>query len=156
MRILGVTVAAFMVLGCIPAHRQHRLIDLYTSAHCVPLSTSSTVVPPVREWDAMLRTSQGRVVRVSGWQAVSGRIVARDETGATHVVADAGDYVYPEDVRTSREGDTVFVKARGLAGGLFDETWLFAYDLLRFKETGKIRVEPTALPPRCPGGPTGS
>ena len=152
-RPLAALIVAVVATGCAVPKRQHRLIDHYAAAACVALSTTPTVRPPVREWDAMVRTSRGQALRLSGAQAVSGRIVARDETGTVHVVADAGDYVYPDDVRADAETDRVFVKASGLAGGLFSETWLFEYDLRNFRQVGKIRVDPTVLPPECPGGP---
>ena len=111
--------------------------------------------PSVREWDAVIRLAHGREVRLSGAETVSGRIIARDtRSGEEHIVADAGDYVYPADVRTSAEFERVYVKADGLAGGLSDQTWLFEYDLLGYRELAKVRVDPAVLPPECAGGPS--
>lgn len=69
------------------------------------------------------------------------------------MVANAGDYIYPADVRTSADFGRVFVKADGLAGGLWRETWLFEYDVLKYRQVAKVRVDPAVLPPECPGGP---
>ncbi len=87
-------------------------------------------------------------------QRVSGRVVARDDrTGEERIVADAGDYIYPADLRTNSQRDRLFVKASGLAGGLWHETWLFEYDIVQNHQTDKVRVKPSALPPECPAGP---
>lgn len=140
---------AVVTAGCAVPRRQHRVIDRYAAAACLALSTTPHVQPPVREWDAVVRTSRGQALRLSGAQTVGGRIVARDERGTVHVVADAGDYVYPDDVRTSAETDRIFVKASGLGGGMFSETWLFEYDLENLRQVDKIRVDPAVLPPEC-------
>jgi len=137
----------------IPQHR-HPVIDRYSAANCLPLLAESRVQPPVREWDVIVRPSGGAEVSLSGSQFVGGKIVARDRrTGETHVVADAGDYVYPDDVRTGPDGVRVYVKASGLAGGLWHETWLFEYDLASYRHLAKVRVDASVLPPECPGGP---
>src|SRR5262249_35470080 len=135
--------------------RQHPVIDRYKTAACLPLLAESRVQPSVREWDAPVRTASGTELVISGYQAVGGAVVARDKrTGATHVVANAGDYVYPADVRTSSDFTRVYVKAAGLAGGLSEETWLFEYDLTEYRQLNKIPVDPSVLPPECPGEPT--
>ena len=151
----SVLVAAACVLtGCAAPVRQHPLIDRYTGAACLPLLKESRVQPPVREWEVTLRPSGGGEVTLMGAQTVSGAIVARDSrTGVTHVVAAAGDYVYPADVRTTTDFGRVYVKAKGLAGGIWHETWLFEYDLVQHRQLAKARVDPRVLPPECPGGP---
>src|SRR5262249_24562065 len=119
--------------ACAVPRRQHPVIDRYKTAACLPLLAESRVQPSVREWDAPVRTASGTELVISGYQAVGGAVVARDKrTGATHVVANAGDYVYPADVRTSSDFTRVYVKAAGLAGGLSEETWLFEYDLTEY------------------------
>jgi hypothetical protein len=141
--------------GCALPRRQHPVIDRYKAADCLPLLAEPRVKPPVREWDATVRTRTGSEIAISGYQAVSGRIVARDKrTGEAHVVATAGDYVYPADVRISSDFARVYVKADGLAGGLWHETWLFEYDLTQYRQLDRIRVDPSVLPAECPGGPT--
>jgi hypothetical protein len=68
-----------------------------------------------------------------------------------HVVADAGDYIYPSDVRVSAASDQLYVKAAGITAAFpRAQTWLFEYDLRRRKRTGRIRVDPQALPAECP------
>jgi len=55
-----------------------------------------------------------------------GRITARYTTpGRELEAANAGDYVYPSDVRFSMQTNLLFVKASGLADGITHETWLF-------------------------------
>ncbi|MGE5113593.1 MAG: hypothetical protein ACM3JB_22240 [Acidobacteriaceae bacterium] len=67
--------------------------------------------------------------------------------------ANAGDYVYPSDVRFNAQGNLLFVKASGLAAGINHETWLFEYDLLGQRLLEQRRVEDSALPPECPESP---
>jgi hypothetical protein len=144
---------AVPLAGCATPRRQHPVIDRYRAAACLPVLAGSQPAAPSRQWDVVVRPSGGSEVRLSGYQAVNGAIVARDErTGRTHVVANAGDYVYPADVRASRDFRHVYVKAAGLAGGMWHETWLFEYDLGGYRQVGKVRVDPTVLPPECPAG----
>ncbi len=77
------------------------------------------------------------------------------KTGETYVAADAGDYVYPSDVRLNAESELLYVKAHGLAGGVREETWLFEYDLRARKLISRIPVRNGSLPPECPTLETG-
>jgi hypothetical protein len=91
---------------------------------------------------------------VIGSQMPGGRIIARYVTTGREVeVANAGDYVYPADVRYDRQENLLFVKASGLAAGIFHETWLFKYDLGRHRLVERRRVADSALPTECPESP---
>lgn len=108
--LVCVVVLAVTVAGCAIPRRHHVLIDRYTAATCIALSSGA-----MREWNTTLRPGPAREVRIIGHQRVSGMVVARDErTGEEHMVANAGDYIYPADVRTSPDFGRVFVKADGL------------------------------------------
>jgi hypothetical protein len=154
-RVLILLAVACFLHGCSLPRRQHAVIDAYKTAVCVPVLAQSEIRPPsVRAWDATVRTGSGTSVVLSGYQGPGAGIVAKEvRTGEIHVVADAGDYVYPADVRTTADFARVYVKADGLAGGISRETWLFEYDLTQFRELNRVRVEPSVLPPECPGGP---
>jgi len=65
------------------------------------------------------------------------------------VIADAGDYVYPSDVRFDPNNDFLYVKASGLAAGIWDETWLFAYDTDRRQLVKRMKVVKESLPTEC-------
>lgn len=65
------------------------------------------------------------------------------------VAASAGDYVYPSDVRINQAETHLFVKARGLAGGIRHETWLFDYDLEGQRLLKKTLVDSAVLPEEC-------
>ena len=71
-------------------------------------------------------------------------------TGREYVAADAGDYVYPSDVRINRDADLLYVKAHGLAGGVREETWLFEYDLHENRLLTRVQVQQHTLPRECP------
>jgi hypothetical protein len=90
---------------------------------------------------------------VGGAQIPGGRITARYDTGRELEAANAGDYVYPSDVRFNPQTNLLFVKASGLAAGIKHETWLFEYDLLRQRLIERRRVADSALPPECPESP---
>ena len=80
-----------------------------------------------------------------------GRITVRYmATGRELEAANAGDYVYPSDVRFNAQKNLLFVKASGLAGGINHETRLFEYDLLGQRLIESRRVKDSALPAECP------
>lgn len=83
-----------------------------------------------------------------------GRITVRNlTTGRESVAANAGDYIYPSDVRFNAQRNLLFVKASGLAAGINHETWLFEYDLLGQRLVEQRRVEDGVLPSECPESP---
>jgi len=80
-----------------------------------------------------------------------GRITVRNvATGRESEAANAGDYVYPSDVRFNAQRSLLFVKASGLAAGISPETWLFEYDLVAQRMVERRRVVDSALPAECP------
>jgi hypothetical protein len=88
---------------------------------------------------------------VVGYQMPGGRITARYVTTGRELEAtNAGDYVYPSDVRFNAQTNLLFVKSSGLAGGITHETWLFEYDLLGQRLIERRRVADGALPTECP------
>ena len=81
---------------------------------------------------------------------VGGRIVVRYQPDGPEVVAaDAGDYVYPSDVRINKARTILVVKATGLAGGIRHETWLYQYDLEAQRQLSRSLVDLTMLPDEC-------
>src|SRR5205823_13384473 len=105
---------------------------------------------PTPGWDADLTTATGTRFNIRGAHMVGGRIVVRYQPDGPEVVAaNAGDYVYPSDVRINDAKTVVVVKAKGLAGGIWRETWLFDYDLDGHRELSKVRVDPSVLPDDC-------
>lgn len=70
------------------------------------------------------------------------------------LAANAGDYVYPSDVRMDHKNDHLYVKASGLAGGIQHQTWLFDYDLRGQLAAARQQVINDALPPECLELPT--
>lgn len=110
------------ILGCRPiAHGP--IIEAYKAASCIPLWADRTVRGPhTREWETRVTLSNGSKVIIIGAQIPGGRITARYPTGGEVEVANAGDYVYPSDVRFDARRDLLLVKASGLAGGMFQET----------------------------------
>jgi hypothetical protein len=90
---------------------------------------------------------------VSGRQAPGGRIDLRFEPdGHQEVAADAGDYIYPSDVRFERSGSRLYVRAEGRPAVFGEQqTWLFEYDLERRRRTGRVRVVEGVLSQGCQG-----
>ena len=118
---------------------------------CVPFSVNRTVSPHTREWDTQLTLGDGSGVMVSGKQSPGGRIEVRYlASGRKTVAADAGDYVYPSELRLNTQTDRLYVKTDGLAGGISHETWLVEYDLRAQRQVARQQVATEALPPECP------
>ncbi len=70
--------------------------------------------------------------------------------GADIVAADAGDYIYPADVRLDGGSDTLFVKASGITAAFSQpQTWLFEYDLINRRQIARTQVDPSVLPQEC-------
>lgn len=140
----------------IAGHLSHGpIIDGSKAAPCIPVSANRKVGGPhTREWETPVTLSDGVKVMVVGYQVPGGRITARYEpTGRELEVANAGDYVYPSDVRFDAQTNLLFVKASGLAGGITHETWLFEYDLLGQRLIERRRVSDRVLPTECPESP---
>jgi hypothetical protein len=72
-------------------------------------------------------------------------------SGARFIAANAGDYVYPYDVRVDKQNDRLYVIASGLAGGIWQRTVLFQYDLRMHRQTARRGVRDKDLPKACPG-----
>ena len=86
-----------LVPGCPRTIRTGALIDQYSRAECVPVRFAPGVS---RAWDYTLKTREGIAVHVSGAEMPGGRIDVRYlSDGKEAVAADAGDYIYPADVR---------------------------------------------------------
>jgi hypothetical protein len=97
-----------------------------------------------------MTTAAGTAFNVRGAQMVGGRIVVRYQPSGPEVVAaDAGDYVYPSDVRINEAKTILVVEASGLAAGIWHETWLYEYDLEAHRELSKTLVDPSVLPEAC-------
>jgi hypothetical protein len=91
------------------------------------------------------------MVHISGAAVPGGRITVRFlPDGAEQVAADAGDYIYPADVRLDGSGDVLYIKASGSRAVGGRETWLFEYDLQKREQVTRVLVDPTVLPEQCP------
>ena len=154
LRAWGIVLCAAIACGMDACRRpvsHDAIIDHYTGAECIPFSASPGVSPHTREWDTELTLSDGLKVRVRGAQMPGGRINVRYlTTGRELGAANAGDYVYPSDVRLNAQDGLLYVKASGLAGGIWHETWLFEYDLRRQRLVTRRQVMNDALPAECP------
>jgi len=152
LRVVMCIVIACCILGCQRPLSRGPIIDAYKAAACIPVSANRKVQGPhTREWEIPLTLSDGTQVMVIGAQMPGGRITVRNlPTGRESEAANAGDYVYPSDVRLNAQRNLLFVKASGLAAGINHETWLFEYDLLGQHLVERRLVKDTALPTECP------
>lgn len=147
--VLGTAIALYMA-ACGPVS-DAPIIGRYSAAACIPFSPNPRVSPHTREWNTTLTLSGGSKVVVSGARIPGGRIDVRyPATGRVSVAAKPGDYVYPNDVRMNAQNDLLYVKASGLAAGIWQETWLFEYDLRRQQLVARQEVVEGALPAECP------
>jgi hypothetical protein len=98
-----------------------------------------------------MTTKKGLTVRILGATMPGGRITVRYlPEGTETVAANAGDYIYPADVRLDSGSDTLFIKASGITAALSQpQTWLFEYDLNNRQQIARNRVDPSVLPEEC-------
>lgn len=100
------------------------IIDGYRAATCIPVSANVKAAGSshTREWDDGLTLNDGSKVLVEGAQRPGGRITVRYLATAREIeAANAGDYVYPSDVRLDAPNGVLYVKASGLAAGIWSE-----------------------------------
>jgi hypothetical protein len=103
-------------------------------------------------WESGLKLRDGTEILVKGAQMPGGRIaVFYPAEGREVVAANAGDYVYPSDVRFDVKNDLLYVKAHGLAGGLSEQTWLFEYDVGGQRVLESRQIKNGILPQECEG-----
>lgn len=151
--VFAAILAALTLASCGPAARSGPLIDSYSHAECLPLTLELKSGPPTRTWDYILQTRGAGAVHVIGKQMPGGVIAVEYADGKREIAANAGDYVYPADVRVDRARERLYVKADGIRIN-WRETWLFEYDLERRLQTARLHVDPKVLPEDCP--PTNS
>jgi hypothetical protein len=145
--------AMIAIGGCARPIGTGEVIDRYRRAECIPVAYDNPTLPyPVKVWHYILNTPKGTTVKIMGQAIPGGRIelvyLPNDGGGIT---ADAGDYIYPADVRFDRTSEHVYVKASGRPAAFGGEqTWLFKLDLQQRRQVQKVRVEPRVLPEECP------
>lgn len=158
-RIVLVTASASCTVACGSRGgpvSEAPIIEHYKGATCISFSRNPGIIPHTREWDTNLTLGNGSKVTVIGAQIPGGQIVVRyPASGRTVVAANAGDYVYPSDVRIDAQNDLLYVKASGLAGGLRQQTWLFEYDLKSEHLVSRQQVVDGGLPAQCAEHPAG-
>jgi hypothetical protein len=138
------------LVGCNMASSHALIIDRYKAATCVPPFIMPEPSPDSREWNATLTLIDGSHAIVTGSQMPGGRVAVHyANSGGDVVAANAGDYVYPSDVRLNPQNDHLYIKASGLAAGIWQETWLFEFDLRAKKLLKRQKVADEALPTEC-------
>jgi hypothetical protein len=153
MKTIAIARSGLLTLGiltaCTPVIRNGPIVSGYENAECIPVHLGSGI-PPTRSWDYSTLTRGAKAVKISGAQVPSGRIdVQYLSDGVDMVAADAGDYIYPADVRLDRSNDKLYVKASGIPVFGKSQTWLFEFDLNDRRQIGRARVYPTVLPQEC-------
>jgi hypothetical protein len=135
--------------GCSSPVRSGPLIDSFNRAECILVTLGPKTGSPARTWDYLLKTLQTGRALITGRQIPGGRIdVKYEATGADEVAADAGDYIYPDDVRFN--GDRLYIKASGVPVIGAYQTWVFDYDLRHHRQIARLRVDPNVLTKECP------
>ena len=145
-----VFVIATSLPACSRTHRTGELIEHYSRANCIPVEL--TPDQPLRTWNHKIKTADGVDVEVFGEQGPGGRISVKFGGRDQAEAANAGDYIYPLDVRIDSGHTHLYIRARGRPAGSFSgasQTWLFEYDLRQRRQTARLRVDETVLPPEC-------
>jgi hypothetical protein len=126
------------------------MIDRFKVAACVSPNGHPDFPSSERAWNQVVQTSNGQKVTIVGFQGPGARVVIQSPSGKQVEVASPGDYIYPMDVRYDFGDQILYVRADGLAGGISKETWLFAYDISKARQTARMEVDPRSMPPVCP------
>lgn len=140
-----------ILIGCQRVIRDGPIVIGYEDATCIPAHFDPGTTPPTRVWDFTMTTNKGLVVRIQGATMPGGHITIRYLPKGTEIVAaNAGDYIYPADVRLDPGSDILFIKASGITAAFSQpQTWLFEYDLDTRKQIAHGRVDPSVLPQDC-------
>lgn len=142
--------------ACSRTHRTGDLIEHYRQADCIAVELTGRPDQPLRTWNHKITTADGVDVEVFGERMPGGRISVRfGPRGETDVAANAGDYIYPADVRIDSGHTHLYIRASGAPASSFSrtlQTWLFEYDLRQRRQTARLRVDETVLPPECAPG----
>ena len=148
--LVAVCIVAALV-GCPRPIRAGAIIDRYIRSDCVPVTLEPWSQPSTRTWDHTLTLRDGGRVHVNGAQMPGGRIDLKYALdGHEETAANSGDYILPADVRFSPGSDLLYVKTSGAPAAFGGpETWLFEYDLRQRRQTKRVLVDPTVLPPEC-------
>ncbi len=137
-------------IGCERPIRHGAIITAYQEATCIPLRQED-MGTPTRRWDHVFSIQDGEKVRISGAQVPGGSIEVHYQSDGREVVAaDAGDYIYPADVRLDLAHDALFVKAEGVPVFGKAQTWLFQFDLKKQIQITRALVDRLVLPAECP------
>jgi hypothetical protein len=140
-----------ILIGCQRTIRNGPIVIGYKNAMCIPVRFGRGITPPTRAWDFTMTTRKGLTVRIEGATMPGGQITVKYLLKGTEIIAaNAGDYIYPTDVRLNSGSDTLFVKASGITAAFSQpQTWLFEYDLNSRKQIAHNRVDPSVLPEEC-------
>ena len=143
--------AVQVLIGCQRTIRNGPIVSGYKNAVCIPVHFDPEIKPPTRAWDFTTTTSKGLTVRIQSATMPGGQITVKYlPEGTALVAANAGDYIYPADVRQNPGSDTLFIKASGITAAFSQpQTWLFEYDLNSRKQIAHNRVDPSVLPEEC-------
>jgi hypothetical protein len=128
------------------------LLARYRAATCLPFS-----VGPGKEnhWDSAVSLRDGSKVAVTGAGWASGQVVVTYlSTNEKCIAAKPHDYIAPVDIRIDNRTDMLYIAASGLAGGVWQQTWLFAFDLKERRQTASRKIRYKDLPAGCPGPET--
>jgi hypothetical protein len=138
-----------LLVGSLEASQS--LIEKFKAATCLPLDTNSGILPrSTRAWNTTVTLRDSSKVTVRAAAIPGGSVgVTYLSSGKRFIAADAGDYVYPYDIRIDNQNDRLYIAARGLAGGLWWRTVLFEYDLRAHLQTAHGGVKFKNLPNAC-------
>ena len=139
------------LIGCERMIRNGPMVTGYRNSTCIPVQFGPGMTPPTRAWDFTMTTKKGLTVRILGATMPGGVITVRYIPEGTEIVAaNAGDYIYPADVRVDSGKDTLFIKASGTTAAFSQpQTWLFEYDLNNRQQIARSRVDPSVFPEEC-------
>lgn len=141
--------------SCTVTSPDHPDVKSYVQADVVQPTWNPCIYESQPMWSQAVQVRPGLSVTLMARCCIGGRFEAlySDET-APREVGRPGDYVYPMDLRVDLNQMRAYGMASGLAGGIFQTTVIYEYDLVQRRAISKIEVDPRLLPaPAIPTGP---
>jgi hypothetical protein len=126
----------------------HLIIQEFNSCRSEIPVWSKHIYPSVHEWAVSLDLGQGLTLRISADQTVGGRFLGQySDEQPQRVIGNAGDYVYPCDLRIDKGRGIILAKASGLSGGIAKATILFEFDITSRQLLHAYQVASELFPP---------
>jgi hypothetical protein len=141
--------------SCVVTSPSHPVVKSYLEAEIIAPAWNPCIYESQPMWNHAVPVGPGLSVTLTARCCIGGRFEALySDEAEPRTVGRPGDYVYPLELRVDPRRMRAFGRASGLAGGIFQKTVIFEYDLQQRRAVSEIEVDPVLLP--APPEPAGS